>query len=193
MTQPDKPQPEGPLDAGALAREIAAMLRRLEPGPLAVLRRMDDTGAPAFWRLAAAHPAIGRNTDTWRAITRMLAILTPKGRPEDRPAVQHRIPLGRALCDGGDPFWRPRDLAAPDGVVSERRLAAFLATRGAARGVALERLARALARSLPADCQVNPADLAFALLAPTDPENRIARDYYTRLDSRFADKEAQDD
>lgn len=189
MTQPDKP-----VDAGALAREIAAMLRGLEPGPLAVLRRMDDTGAPAFWRLAARHPGIAQNIVAWRAIARMLAILTPKGRPEDRPAVARRVPLGRALCDGGDPGWRPRDPAAPEGVVSEKRLAVFLATRGAARVAALERLMRTLARSLPADCQINPADLAFAVLVPADPRNRIARDYYTRLDnSRFADKDAKDE
>lgn len=188
MTQPDKP-----LDTGALAREIAAMLRRLEPGPLAGLRRMDDKGAPAFWRLAARHPAITRDINAWRAITRMLAILTPKGRPEDRPTVAHQVPLGRALCDGGDPGWRPRDVMAPEGVVSERRLASFLATRGADRPVALERLTRALARSLPADCQISPADLAFAVLVPADPQNRIARDYYTRLDSRFADEGAKDD
>ncbi len=186
-------QPEEPLDAVALAREIAAMLRGLEPGQLAVLRRMDDSGAPALWRLAAKHGAIRHDINTWRAITRILAILTPKGRPEDRPRVAHHIPLGRALCDGGDPGWKPRDPTQPDGVVSERRLAAFLATRGAARRVALERLARALATSLPAECQVNPADLAFALLEPADPQNRIAGDYYARLDSRFADKEAPDD
>lgn len=188
MTQPDTP-----LDTAALAREIATMLRGLEPGPLAVLRRMDDSGAPAFWRLAARHPAIGRDLGAWRAITRMLAILTPKGRPEDRPRPAQVIALGRALCDGGDPGWTPRDPTSPDGVVSEQRLAAFLAMRGPSRRVALERLVRALARGLPADCQVSPADLAFAVLAPADPQHRIARDYYARLDSRFADKEAQDD
>lgn len=186
-------QPEKPLDTGALAREIAAMLRGLEPGPLAVLRRMDDSGAPALWRLAAKHGAISRDIDAWCAITRMLAILTPRGRPEDRPRVAHHIPLGRALCDGGDPGWKPRDPTNPEGVVSERRLAAFLVARGPARRVTLQRLVRAIATSLPADCQVRPADLAFAVLADADPQNRIARDYYARLDSRLEDKKAQDD
>lgn len=178
---------------GEIAEAVAGELRRLDPGPLAVLRRMDAIGAPAFWRLSARYGAMARRPDDWRAITRILAILTPKGRAEDRKPVARHVSLGQALCDGGDPRWRPTDPTDRKGVVSEDRLARFLATRGPARPVALERLARALARGLPDDTRIRPADIAFAILNPADPQNRIARDYYRRLDQRHSTEDAQND
>lgn len=176
-----------------IAETIAGDLRRLDPGPLAVLRRMEDNGAPAFWRLSARYGAIAKRPEDWRAITRILAILTPKGRAEDRKPVARHVSLGQALCDGGDALWRPADPKDRKGVVSEDRLARFLATRGAARAVALERLARTLAQDLPADVRIRPADIAFAILSPDDPKNRIARDYYRRLDQRHSTEDAQND
>lgn len=187
MTPPD------PDDPSVIAAAVASHLRALDPGPLAALRRMGAGGAPALWRLMAQHPAMGNRPAEWQAITRILAILTPKGAAEGRPRLGEgaRVPLGRALCDGGDPGWRP-DPAHPRGVIREDRLARFLATRGPMRAVALERLARAVARTLPPDRQVSPADIAWAILRPDDPHHRIARAYYARLDlSR--DKDSPDE
>lgn len=186
-------QPENETSWADIAEAIAVELRRLDPGPLAVLRRMGPGGAPALWRLSARYAEICRQPEEWRAITRILAILTPKGRAEDRTPIAHHLPLGQALCDGGDPAWRPDDPAAAKGVVSEDRLARFLATRGPARAVALERLARALTRDLPGNARIRPADIAFAVLQPADPYNRIARDYYRRLDQSHSTRDNQND
>lgn len=185
---------QGAMTVNELAFRLANHLRGLEPGDLAQMRRMGVDGAPGLWRLAAKYEQIGSNMDQWRAIARILAILTPKGRVETRPEIAKEavIPLGRALCTGGDPAWRPEG-DPPRGVVSEDRLARFLATRGPARVIALERLARTLARRLPPDAQISPADIAWAILAPADPKNRIARDYYKSLDSRFSDKDNADE
>ena len=75
-------------DANAVDRAAIAAawaLQRLEPGPLAELRRMrDPTGAPMFWRLAARHPkTIGcrEQQSEWMTIVRILAILSDRGDP----------------------------------------------------------------------------------------------------------------
>lgn len=157
----------------------AHALRVLGPGPLADLRRMDpEAGSPAFWRLAAQHPdTIGRKPLEWAEIIRILAILTPKGAPENRPPL-HDVarPLGAALCDGGDPGWsgdRP--------VFSEIRLAQLLAARGPAHIVALTRTAGMLARSRPAAAGLDVRGIAWAVLDPKGTA-RIAEAYYRRLD-----------
>lgn len=157
----------------------AHALRLLDPGPLADLRRMEaGIAAPAFWRLAARHPdSIGARTAEWVDIIRILAILTPKGAPENRPDLHDASrALGAVLCDGGDPDWsgdRP--------VMSERRLAQLLAARGAARVVALTRAARVLARSRPPQAGLDVRGIAWAILHPTGTA-RIAEQYYRRLD-----------
>ena len=144
----------------------ANVLRHMDPGPLAELRRMTtELGAPAFWRLAAQHPdTIGRDTEAWAAIITILAILTPKGSPENRPALHDaKRPFGAVLCDGGDPAWsgdRP--------VFSERRLAQLLAARGPARTVALVRAARVLARTRPATSGLDVRGIAWAVLNPNN-------------------------
>ena len=168
-----------PVDDAAIA--VARCTQHLAPGPLAELRRLSANGAPAFWRLAAQHPAtIGgaRQTD-WIEIVRMIAILTPKGDPTKRPPLHDRNRrLGAVLCDGGDPDpeWK-----GPQPNFSERRLTQLVAARGPQRAALLERAVRALARTRPPDSRVNVTDLARAVLRQHDAA-LLAEPYYRRLD-----------
>ena len=179
----------------AAAVAAAAMLQHLEPGPLAELRRMDrETGAPAFWRLAAKHPdTIGRQDkqEQWMEIIRIFAILTPKGDPVQRPPLYDRgRRLGEMLCDGGDPSW-PKDGGTPRPMFSEQRLAQLMAARETQRGVLLARAARALARSRVPDSGVNVVDIAMVLLNPEEGR-QLAKPYYRRLDrAELAVKESE--
>lgn len=187
-------------DVGSIALSIAGLLRHLDPGALAALRRMGDDGvAPAYWRLAARHDELARRPESWAPFVRAVAILTPKEASEDRldDPSERGAKLGRALCDGGDADW-PGPLApgqAPRPLLSERRLAQLLAARGAQRGVLLTRAVRALAARKPAAAGLDVVDLAWAFLDPGRPDV-IARPYYRRLDraERATDtpKDAQD-
>ena len=164
-------------------RAAAADIRRLDPGTLADLRRMREGRiAPAFWRQASKHPGtIGHSKleQTWMAILRILAILTPTGNPDERPSLHdHSRRLGRVLCDGGDPGW-----TGPIPALSESRLSQLLSARGNQRAVLLTRAARAIARSRVPGSGVNVVDIAVALLWPDDSANRIAKPYYDRLDA----------
>ncbi len=168
------------------ALAVAAEIGRLAPGPLSDLRRMErSTAAPAFWRLAARHPAtVGRpdRHEHWMAIVRILAILTPKEDPADRAELHDgKRPLGKVLCDGGDPAWPSKEGLAPVPVYSERRLAQLIAARGTQRAVLLQRAARAIARSKAKDSGIDVVDIAFTVLAPDDGR-RLAEPYYRRLD-----------
>lgn len=178
-----------------MAREVnkaafaaAQAIRRMKPGPLADMRRMETpNGAPGFWRLAAQHPdTIGRKAlqNEWIAILRIMAILTPKGDPDTRGDVKHRQPLGRVLCDGGDQDWG-RGETDRQPIISETRLAQLLAKRGPHMAVTLERTLRGVARKLPAEVQVEPQDIAWTVLNPARTDF-IARTYYTRLDGADA-------
>ncbi len=177
---------------GAAACAAAETIRHLEPGPLAALRMMrKETGAPAFWRLAARHPdTIGRKDleAQWMETIRILAILTQKGDPAERQRLHNPgRRLGEVLCDGGDPSW-----TGPRPAFSERRLAQLMAARGPQRAVLLARAARALARSMKhdqLDSGVKVSDIAHTLLHPDDGR-RLAEPYYRRLDraERAAEK-----
>ena len=185
---------ETPAEA---AIHAAAILQHLDPGPLAELRRMDhETGAPAFWRLAAKHPdTIGRQDkqEHWMEIIRILAILTPKGQrlstrlasgenPELHEFLHNpRRPLGAVLCDGGDPdpAW-PKEGGTPRPMLSEFRLAKLITARGQQRAVLLKHAARMVLRSRQ-DFGVNVADIALVLLQPANGR-RLAGPYYRRLD-----------
>lgn len=172
-------------DVGQAAVATARMLQRLEPGPLAELRRMEGgTGAAGFWRLAAQHPeTVARNQEQWMAIVRIMAILTPKGEPEARgPLHDPKRPLGTVLCDGGDPGWPGS--ATPHAVVSESRLGRLIASRGKQREVLLTRAVRAVARTRQPDSGVNVVDIAWTLLAPDSDHSarRLAEPYYLRLE-----------
>lgn len=174
-----------PDDPGAIALSVAAQLRHLDPGPLAALRRMDDGGAvPAYWRLAASRAPLSDRPERWAPIVRALAILTPKGAPEDRHDFHdQKRPLGQALCDGCDDAW-PGSLAPgrkPRPMLSERRLAQLMAARGRQRAVLLTRAIRALAASKPSGAGLRVPDIARAFLDPERPE-LLAAPYYRRLD-----------
>ena len=179
----------GTVDTSAVDRAAIAAareLQHLEPGPLAELRRMNNsTGAPMFWRLAARHPkTIGCREEQleWMTIVRILAILSEKGDPASRsPLHDFRRPLGAVLCDGGDPAW-PQDRAGTaKPVFSERRFTQLLASRANQRQALLERAARALVRSRAPGSGVDVTDIARVLLEPLDVR-RLAEPYYKRLD-----------
>ena len=166
--------------SGDAAIAAAAMLRHLEPGPLAELRRMTPpAAAPVFWRLAALHPdTIGRAgaETSWVEIVRILAILAPKGDPGSRPPLHNpRRRLGQVLCDGGDPAW-----VGPRPVVSEQRLARLLSARGPRRADLLRHAARTIAQSRR-NAGVAVADIAMVLLVPACGRG-LAEPYYRRLD-----------
>ena len=168
-----------PVDDAAIA--IAYCTQHLAPGPLAELRRLSPNGAPAFWRLAAQHPATigGARQADWMQIVRMIAILTPKGDPTKRPPLHGRNRrLGSVLCDGGDPDpeWK-----GPQPHFSERRLTQLVAARGSQRVALLVRAVRALARTRPPDSRVSVTDLAWAVLRQNDAA-LLAEPYYRRLD-----------
>ena len=181
------PKPEThPVERAALA--TAKMLQHLDPGQMAELRRIRtaSTGAPGFWRLAARHPeTIGRRQETWMAIIRILAILTPKGEAAKRPPLHNaKRRLGEVLCDGGDPGWPHSNPLRP--VLSERRLAQLMAARKHQRQVLLERAARAISRKLQSASGVNVVDIAWTLL-DHDSGRRLAESYYRRLDGADRD------
>ena len=168
---------EAPGDAAIAA---SALLRYLDPGSLAELRRMTpQAGAPVFWRLAAQHPdTIGRARDgeTWMNIVRILAILTPKGELATRPSLHNpKRRLGEVLCDGGDREW-----SGPRPLVSESRLARLMSARGPQRTELLRHAARMIAHSRR-DVGIDVADIAMVLLRPDDGR-RLAEPYYRRLD-----------
>ena len=178
-------------DPNRLAFDIAQALHRMGTGDLAVLRRAGDpTAAPAFWRLAARHDDLARGPDRWGPIVQALAVLTPKGAPENRPArragdhdraalIEPARRLGEALCDACDPAWH--EAPSPRPLLSERRLAQLLAARGATRRTLLLRAVRALAARRDPRHGLDVGDLAWAFLHAGDP-GRIAGPYYRRLD-----------
>ena len=171
------------VDRAAIA--AAYMLEKLEPGPLAELRRMNiSAGAAGFWRLAARHPdTINNSLEDWMAIVRILALLTPKGDPAKRkPLHDAKRRLGEVLCDGGDPNWPASNPPRP--VLSEQRLARLMAARGEQRGVLLHRAVRAISRTRQQDSGLNVVDIAWTLLDSDIRRigRRIAEHYYRRLD-----------
>lgn len=171
------PRPEGETAIAA-----AGMLKDLAPGPLAALRRMEfPNGAPCFWRLAARYPetiAPSREAD-WMTIVKILAILTPKGDPEQRkPLHQVRRALGKVLCDGGNPAWPGSNPPRP--VLSERRLAQLLASRGEQKRVLFTRAMQAISRTYQSGSGINVVDIARTVLGRNPGD--VARSYYHRLD-----------
>ena len=175
MPIPDRPD-EHPAQA------VARLMRGLGLGDLAQCRRMDHkTASPVFWRFAVQHPTtIGRIEweKEWMEIVRVLAILTPKGDPANRPPLHDGTrKFGAVLCDGGDqnPEWSGRPM------FSEFRLEKLMAARGSQRAVLLKRAAQMLVHSRESSSRVNVIDIAKVLL---EPENGrlLAEPYYRRLD-----------
>ena len=174
-------------DLNQYVEKISRDLQFMQPGSLAELRRMipGDVGTAEFWRIAAElHLPLDR-TDIWQRIIRIMAILAPKGDPVDRkPLHGRRRKLGETLCDGGDPGWPNGEDARP--MLSETRLARFLALPPERRGEALERIARNLAVLRRDDDPVDCVALVRLLLYPEDPKTMrdLAYAYYRRLDAR---------
>lgn len=150
---------QGELARRALA--IAAALGAADPGGKAEARRMDRQGAPVFWRQVARLGIPPREEEGWLCFTRLVALLTPAGAEGSIHEAQR--PLGAVLADEG---------------FSEQRLARLLAARGDVRAEALERAIRMIARSRP---RLDVVSLAHAVHGQGG--NRLARDYFTRLDN----------
>jgi hypothetical protein len=132
--------PDDALNARIVA--VVHDLLRLEPGPLAALRRTSPgAGCAAFWRIyhrAGLAESPRPASADWEHALHALALLIPTGRDEAKPSPHDaRTALGRALFAAG---------------VSHERLARLLATPFAARREALARATRRLAREqLPFD------------------------------------------
>lgn len=151
--------PESEIARRSLA--IAAALAGADPGEKAETRRMGPTGSALFWRQVSRLGITPAQEAEWRLFTRLVALMTPASR--DNSIHDKSRPLGAALAESE---------------LSEQRFARLLASRGAAREVALERAIRMLARKVPG---VDVTDLARSILWPDDA-NRLARAYYQQLD-----------
>lgn len=164
---------------------VSVAMSKLGTGPLAELRRMEigGPGCAAFWVLADKGGLLDQTRfDPWMRLVKIMAILTPKGE-RSKGVVLHKPSrrLGAVLCDGGDPGWK--DANRP--FLSESRLARFLAQPADQHGIALERIARALANHLIPESGLDCVAVAALLLFSDSGATRqaLARDYYRRLDS----------
>ena len=124
--------------------------------------------------------------EPWMRFVKIMAILTPRGGPADRPRVHDpKRPLGEVLCNGGDPVgWPGSETLDPRPFISESRLARLLAQHPEKRAATLERFARMLAGRRDPQTGINCADIAALVL---DSGNKstlatLARHYYRRLD-----------
>ena len=160
----------------------AAEISRLDPGPLARLRREPDEGAGTaeFWRLKHRHLQ-NRDHDDAVTFVQCLAILTAKGDPEGKKPVHAAKPsLGEILVTGGADDWGG---AGAQPVYSEPRLARLLASRGETRRDLVRRMCRLLERS---GARFDVWSLAGLIFHPHDhergAEQRLAEDYYGTLD-----------
>ncbi|TKD22773.1 hypothetical protein FBT96_05535 [Rhodobacter capsulatus] len=156
------------------ALAIAKALGQADPGDKAAARRMGPEGAPVFWRQVARLEIAPGQEALWLRFTRSVALLTPASETDTIHAAGRK--LGAVLADGGNAGAAiSAETAKP--VISEQRLARLLAMRGEARAEALERMIRMIARARP---RLDVVSLARAFLNPAS--DRLARDYYTRLD-----------
>ncbi len=174
------------VDYKTIIGKLSAVMRPLDTGDLAELRRMKpgDPGCAAFWRLATECGFIedANRVANWMRIVKIMAILAVKGERTGAPSVHNpNLFLGTMLCDGGDPSWGVNERP----LVSETRLMRFLAEPDR-RADTLERIARMLAANRKSDTGFDCTAIAALLLFPvckTTPQE-IARAYYRRLDHR---------
>lgn len=177
-------------------QRLSYEIGRLAPGPLAELRRMQLAGTvvPTYWRLAAVCELPDDDNNRWMYVVKAMAIWAPRGRSPGEPAKIHDLArnLGAVFCDGGDPNW-PGDNARP--FISEARLARFLATPTEQRGAAFERMMRSIAAHRAPNSGVNCAEIAALFLTRDDQHilQRIARDYYRRLDRAASNLDEKDE
>jgi CRISPR system Cascade subunit CasB len=142
---------------------LASAVVKLQPGPLARLRRMEHEGPGEgdFWQLAVEHNL--RAETTYLALVRLLALLTPKGGPGGKRLHDRGTAFGAALASSNYP---------------ERRLLRFLSLPREKRADALETMVRWLAAK--GHDGVNCADLYQLLLSPdVKHDRRLAHTYFT--------------
>lgn len=188
------PTHEAMADLKTLTSRLAQAMLDLDSGDLARLRRMNipGPGDKAFWRLAQTCSFIdlGR-TEAWMLFVKILAILSPKGDSKTRNKLHDPLRrFGAVLCDGGDQNWQMQT-EKDKPVLSERRLAQFIALPFQRRGAALERLARQLAANRTATNGINCLDIAY-LLFSNDARHlqTLAQTYYKRLDTQKIEETA---
>ena len=163
MSKPDS-------ETARRALAIAAALAAADPGEKAEARRMGPEGGSLFWRQVARLDIPERQEADWRLFTRLVALMTPASRRD-------------SLHDAG----RALGAAMAEAKLSEQRFARLLAARGAARGDALERAIRMMARKVPG---LDVVDLAWTILRP-EGASRLARAYYQQIDN-VTSEEPQD-
>ena len=121
---------------------MCSKIARLDPGSLARLRRMDPAGPgeAGFWKLAVSH---GFRTDQYgMMLVKLLAILTPKGKPGEKQLHDRSIQLGKLLATGknNNPLLKNNNP-----LLSETRLLRFIALPFDKRPESLERICRLIA------------------------------------------------
>lgn len=162
-------------DFGDKLVRLAEDLTKLEPGPLALLRRMDPDGPGegVFWALATRHDLFVDSR--CMQFVRLLALLTPKGAPAPFKKLHVRdLPFGAALAMARYP---------------ETRLLRFLALPFAARGEALEPMVRWLASK--GHGGLNTRDIARLLFfEDVKHSRRLAATYYATRPQQSASKDA---
>lgn len=162
MTPLDDARPDIRETLFALAQDMT----KLDPGPLARLRRMTPggPGEGTFWVLALRHGL--RQDGVGMTFVRLLALLTPKGAADQRKLLHDgKRPLGKVLAGAGYP---------------EMRLLRFLSLPFEARGDSLERMIRWLAAK--GHEGVDTVDIALLLFSPdVRPARRLAKTYYDAL------------
>ncbi|WP_372015887.1 hypothetical protein P7L65_20310 [Tistrella mobilis] len=180
MSQPDT--------FAAQVAALSAQLLKFDGGDRAALRRMEpDTPAPpAYWRLVTVAGFIHWSEEkqaVLRRVVRQMALLVPAGETDKVTLHKTDRPLGAVLCDGGDGEWASRG-GPPQPVISEDRLARFLAMPARGRGDALDRMLRGIARRRSPALGIDCGELLMLALRPDDTArlNDIAREYYHRLD-----------
>ena len=167
---------------------IARSLSFMSSGELAEVRRMGEgLGCPSFWRIASQHPVLNKKTETWIQIMRTLTFFVPKGQAEKGFSLHNKNRnLGILFCDGGNPNWM-----GTSPVVSEKRFARFLASRGSTKGQALQRMLRSLSRSFNQGSGMNVIELAGLFLFPNSEKGnrKLVKNYYHRLDRQLMNEE----
>ena len=168
VLSPPAPAEGFAADVGSTVVRMAARIARLKPGPAAALRRgpLEGEGSAAFWQLMADHGIDGTRLELarWAAIVQAVAILTPRGREEEKPSAH----------DAGKPMGE----ALHEAEVSELRLARLLSARSAMRRDLAVRTCRRLAAGVPVRFDLRT--LAKFILWENDPSQGywIARHYY---------------
>ena len=168
--------------AFGFAAQVAG--ENFQRGDLAQLRRMDPDApdAAAYWRLMADRGLLGDAVweAKWALILHGITLMTrtSSSQAAGRTAYDKRIPVGRALFEGGDPGRRE------SGYYSESRLNRLLTARGPILRTLLARMFRMMAA---ANQPFNWGEMArFILCEDYDGERselarrHLARAYYQR-------------